>query len=311
MAVQHLAYHIRAEYLDLPIDWGQIFKKQGNLIVEIGFGNGEFLLRKAKEQPFDLFVGFETSLTSLVKIQKRLFAEGIDNVRVCLVDGRFGLREFFNDLTVSTVYMNFPCPWPKKSHQSRRFTVAGFADTLVAVLKLGGIFSMTSDVLWYVEDMRNVLLETGCFEQRLFQTNKQIVVGTRYERKWINEGRETYTLVMEKIKHKTIDRLTWGEQDMPHVHLKDAKEEKIPFLSDQVFKSPKGVFVVKGVYKKQSEEEYLLRIVSNEENFQQRYFISIRKEKDGWLVKLDPDAFAYRTPVVKYSVQKIAEVIST
>ncbi len=309
MTVEYLAYDFRPEFHNLPIDWSKVFGRQGELAVEIGFGNGEFLLQKAKEDPYNLFVGFETSLVSLVKIQKRLYVEKLENVRVCLVDGRFGLREFFQDLSVSAVYVNFPCPWPKKSHQSKRFTTLDFANTLAAVLKQSGVFWITSDVYWYVEDVKSVLLETGCFQEETFQVNRQVVIGTRYERKWINEGRETYTLRMRKINHKTITRITWGEKGMPHVHLKIVNKDKIPALADSVFRSKNGVFTVKAVYEK--DGEYLLRVVSNEDNFQQRYFISIKQEPEGWLVKLDPDALAYRTPTVKYSVQKIAEVIST
>ncbi len=271
MSLEYLTYHIRTESYDLPIDWNKVFGREGKLAVEIGFGNGEFLLQLAKQEPFNLFVGFETSLTSLVKIQKRLFAERVSNVRVCLVDGRFALREFFQDMSISTVYVNFPCPWPKRSHESRRFTSVDFAHTLAAVLAQEGIFSLTSDVPWYVEDMKNILLSTDCFQVESYQMNKEVVIGTRYEKKWIAEGRETYTLKMRKTKHRTVSRITWEGQGMPHVHLRTVNEEKILALANGVFKFSSGAFVVKAVYKK--EGEYLLRIVSNEENFQQRYFI--------------------------------------
>lgn len=70
------------------------FNREAELVAELGFGNGEFLVNLAKENPSRNYVGFETSLVSIVKIQKRIHAERLDNVRVFMVDGQFGLREF-------------------------------------------------------------------------------------------------------------------------------------------------------------------------------------------------------------------------
>jgi len=157
--------------------------------------------------------------------------------------------------------------------------------------------------------MKDVLLRTKCFDLVQFTENDKIVVGTRYEKKWLSEGRKTYTVLVKKINHMSVNRWTWEEGWMPHIHLNEVDEQRLLQLSGKVFRDQRGVFVVKYVYTRESE--YLLRIVSNEEGFQQRYFISVEREKDGWLVKLDPDAPAYRTPVVKFSVRKIAEVIGS
>ncbi|MEJ5230077.1 MAG: tRNA (guanosine(46)-N7)-methyltransferase TrmB [Pseudothermotoga sp.] len=305
-----LSYFIKPQQYSMPVNWHEIFQTKGKLAVEIGFGSGEFLVSLAKAQKGYNFIGFETSITSLVRIQKRIHSESLRNVRVVLADGRFGLREFFADNSVDQVYTNFPCPWPKKSHEGKRFTNQGFAETLAAVLTLGGIYQLVTDVQWYAEQMRDVLLSTGSFELLQFNENNDIVVGTRYERKWLSEGRKTYTLLVSKVVHKTVERWTWEDGSMPHVHLNKADMDKLLALAGMVFKHDKGVFVVKRIYNCH-EGEYLLRMVSNEDGFQQRYFISVEREKDGWLVKLDPDALAYRTPVVKFSVKKIAEVIGS
>jgi len=310
MNCDFLSYFIKPQQYSMPVNWHEIFQTKGKLAVEIGFGSGEFLVSLAKQQKDHNFVGFETSITSLVRIQKKIHSESLGNIRVVLADGRFGLREFFTDNSVDQVYTNFPCPWPKKSHKDKRFTNQGFAETLAAVLTLGGTFQLVTDVQWYAQQMKDVLLSTGSFELLQFNENSETVVGTRYERKWISEGRKTYTLLVSKVAHKTVERWSWEDDSMPHVHLNRADTDKLVTLAGVVFKHNKGVFVVKRVYKC-DEGEYLLRMVSNEDGFQQRYFISVEREKEGWLVKLDPDALAYRTPVVKFSVRKIAEVIAS
>uniref|UniRef100_A0A832I7U9 tRNA (guanine-N(7)-)-methyltransferase n=1 Tax=Pseudothermotoga hypogea TaxID=57487 RepID=A0A832I7U9_9THEM len=303
------SYCIDAKKLTLPIDWRSVFNREAELVVELGFGNGEFLVNLAKENPSRNYVGFETSLTSIVKIQKKIQAEDLENVRVFIVDGQFGLREFFEDESIQEIYVNFPCPWPKKSHEHRRFTNEEFVRIVAAVLKKNGFFQLTSDVDWYVHDMAKLIEASGCFGEIFVWKNERVVLGTRYEKKWFSQGKVSFTVKAVKVNHRTVERWTWGEITMPHVHVKNVDVEKLLRLKEQVFYHERGVFVVKGVYA--SENEYLLRIVSNESNFQQRYFVSVEKKQDGWLVKLDPDALAYRTYVVKFSVRKIAEVITT
>jgi len=309
MDVGVFSYCIDAKKLTLPIDWRIFFNREAELVAELGFGNGEFLVNLAKENPSRNYVGFETSLVSIVKIQKRIHAERLDNVRVFMVDGQFGLREFFEDESLQEIYVNFPCPWPKKCHAQKRFTNEDFVRTVAAVLRRGGFFQLTSDADWYVYDMAKLIESSGCFGEISVWKNERVVLGTRYERKWLSQGKVSFTVKAVKVNHKTIERWTWRESAMPHVHIKNVDVDRLLQLKGQVFHHERGVFVVKDVYV--SENAYLLRAVSNESNFQQRYFISVEKKQDGWLVKLDPDALAYRTFVVKFSVKKIAEVITT
>lgn len=309
MNLSVFSYCVDARRLSLPIEWKEIFGREAELVVELGFGNGEFLVELAKKNCSRNYVGFETSLTSIVKVQKKIHSEGLTNIRVFMVDGFFGLREFFQDESVESIYINFPCPWPKKSHSDRRFTKSEFVQTVAAVLKKDGFFQLTSDVDWYVNDMTCLIKKSGYFDEITVLKNENVVFGTRYERKWISQGKTSYTVKAIKVKHATVERWTWGEIEMPHVHVKNIDTEKLLQLKGQIFQHDRGVFVVKDVY--ESVNEYLLRIVSNESNFQQRYFISVERKGEGWLIKLDPDAFAYRTFVVKFSVKKIAEVISS
>ncbi len=125
-------------FAGLPPDWRWVFGREAPLVVEIGFGNGEFLAEEAANHPEFDYVGFELSLTCIEKAGRKFHAAGLGNVRVVRLDGRFGLRELFADESVREVIVNFPCPWPKARHAERRLVNEGFARTLAAVLEPGG-----------------------------------------------------------------------------------------------------------------------------------------------------------------------------
>ncbi len=304
-----LRYQINPQHADLPVKWDEIFKRDGKIRVEIGFGNGEFLVHMAKEFPNVNFVGFELSITSFVKAQKKLHSEGIDNVRLVMVDGRFGIRELFDDESVEHVYVNFPCPWSKKGQEKKRITHGDFVRTLAAVLEMGGIFELMTDDENYAREVFLKFEENGFFEPEPIKVDFKRDVQTRYERKWLSMGRHTFLIRAKKIKRAEVKRIAWGGEDV-HQKIESFDEEKLHTLEGRVFKDGEKVFIVKNVFSSRDGRRHLVKIISSDGNFEQHYNISVEKRRDFWIVKLDSTCQPYRTPAVKWSVREIAREIS-
>ena len=309
--VEYLKYEIKPRYEEsFPLDWEKFFGRRGELFVEIGFGNGEFLVEMARRYPEKNFVGFELSITSMVKIQKKIHDFRLENVRVVMEDGRFALREFFEDESIETVVTNFPCPWPKKAHEERRITSGDFLDILSVVLKPKGIFELVTDERWYAEEVHEKLIESGYFDVESILENPERPVETRYERKWKSQGKKIFLIRAYKLKKGKVERLLKGGIDLPHVLFQgDVKDEDVFSLEGKVFKKGDKVFVVKNTFKGRSS--FLLKVISTDKDFQQQYFLILLKRKNGWLLRLDSVSNPYRTPAVKWSVRKLAEVLSS
>ena len=294
----------------LPIDWSSVFGNTNGIIVEIGFGSGEYLQSYAIKHPEKNFVGFEVSITSMKKAHKRV--ESLENVRLVITDARFGLREFFGPKSVEKVIMNFPIPWDKKSHERRRVIVPEFFETLSNVLIDGGTFELATDVEWYAKQTMETAEEMG-FEIVEFLKNPDREIKTRYEQKWIKYGRNIYSLVIRKVKHIEIERLIGGRHEMPHAR-SVVVEEKLPLLHNKVFKEGKKVVVVKGVYKSTGNDAYMIKVISSDDEFQQHYYLVAYPEEPGskeWIIKLDSASNPYRTPAVKWSVSVLADFLSS
>jgi len=56
----------------LPLRWSEVFGNENPIIVEIGFGGGEYLENCARSHPEKNFVGFEVSVTSMKKATNRV-----------------------------------------------------------------------------------------------------------------------------------------------------------------------------------------------------------------------------------------------
>lgn len=291
----------------LPLDWVSVFGVSAPIVVEIGFGNGEYISALARENPDKCFVGFEVSITSMKKAYNKV--KDLENVRLVISDARFGIREFFGPRTVERVVMNFPIPWDKKSHARRRVIVPEFFDTLANVLVDGGIFELVTDVKWYAELAVQTGTEKGYFRCTEFVENPNRSVKTKYERKWLSQGKVIYQVLLKKVRHTEVARLIGGVHEMPHVKCR-VDPNKIPTLEGRVLKARDKVVVVKGVYKALNGEAYLLKIISSDGDFQQHYYLVAYEEgtpeADRWIIKLDSASNPYRTPAVRWSVRAIA-----
>jgi len=51
--------------LAFPVDWSEEFMSEAPVHLEVGFGDGRFTLRRAKEHPDQMFVGLEIASVSL------------------------------------------------------------------------------------------------------------------------------------------------------------------------------------------------------------------------------------------------------
>ncbi|MEM7412482.1 MAG: tRNA (guanosine(46)-N7)-methyltransferase TrmB [Myxococcota bacterium] len=123
----------------------------GPLVVEIGFGRGEFLRGLAEAEPEQPFVGIELSYKRVLKMARRLAVSPIRNV--VLVEGHAEeiLREGFADGSVAGFWLNFPDPWPKKRHARRRFVQAESLAWITRRLRPGGWFRAATDDPTYAE----------------------------------------------------------------------------------------------------------------------------------------------------------------
>jgi len=187
------------QHVERPIAWAQQFGRQAPLEVEIGFGNGEFLVRQAQEHPERNFVGIEQEWASVQRGLRRIAQANVSNVRVLLVDARIALERLFNSQTVQRVYALFPCPWPKERHIKHRLFAQTFLTLLNSRLVPEGEVQVVTDHALYLHWVLDQVPDTGFVAQWMTIAPH---FGTKYERKWYETGQqEFYDLRLRKTTH--------------------------------------------------------------------------------------------------------------
>mgnify|MGYP000873961532 FL=1 len=141
---------------NLRVDAASLFGDARELILEIGFGNGESFVQMAEDAPQQGFVGIEVHRPGVGHALVLAAAAGIDNLRVIRHDAVAIIRDHVPDGALSRVQIYFPDPWPKARHHKRRIVQRAFTDLIWRKLRAGGEIHCATDWENYAEWMRDV-----------------------------------------------------------------------------------------------------------------------------------------------------------
>lgn len=92
---------LRPQALPIRPQWERIFGRSAPLGLEIGIGNGEFLVWLAHHHPEVNFIGVEIARNYLLKARNRVRSAGLTNVRLILMEGSKALSRLFAPETLS------------------------------------------------------------------------------------------------------------------------------------------------------------------------------------------------------------------
>jgi tRNA (guanine-N7-)-methyltransferase len=182
----------------LPLDLSEIFGNEKKLALEVGFGDGAFLVETARSNLELNFVGIEIKEKRLKKAVKRIEKEKLENVKLLIMDVRIAIEEVFSLNTFNEIYINFPDPWPKERHKKHRIIDPDFLKELSRIMKPEAVLEIASDHEEYISYILTTLDETENFECSLpppgYVNSLPDRPTTKYEKEFREEGKKIYYL---------------------------------------------------------------------------------------------------------------------
>lgn len=202
-------------------DWVTIFGVARPLIVEIGFGNADYLIALAQHNPDCNVIGFEVSGYSMDKAQRKARENDLDNVIAVQSKGETALYHLLESNSVREFHINYPDPWFKSHHHRRRLVQRDTLDALVSRLEVGGLLYLATDILEYAEMSHELLADTPSLDNLLdsawVDSLPDRLVTTKYEAKGIREGRPGKYFKYRRNDTPISDIPVVKELDMPHM----------------------------------------------------------------------------------------------
>ena len=143
-----------------------MYSAPGPVEVELGAGDGSFLLEYAKANPARNFLGVERLLGRIRKIDRKGRRAGLANLRVMRIEAVYFVQYLLPACSVDVVHIYFPDPWPKKRHHKNRLIQAPFVELLARVLKPDGLVFLRTDNAEYFGQMHEVFGAAAGFAPR-------------------------------------------------------------------------------------------------------------------------------------------------
>lgn len=202
-ALDELWPHYGIEPGEAPLDCDDCFARPADVIVEIGFGNGESTWRMAQQEPNINFIAIDVHKPGVGQLLMALDANGIENVRIAREDAVPFLQRRMVTGSLAGVRIYFPDPWPKKRHHKRRLIQPEFVSQMARCLATGGILHLATDWQPYAQHMLEVLQSSAEFVNLSpsgdYCERPQWRPHTKYEQRGERLGHEVRDLLYQKL----------------------------------------------------------------------------------------------------------------
>lgn len=282
---------LKSTTMPWPTDWTALFGREAPLILEIGFGHGQFLVHLAQTHPDANIIGLEISNRCLVLTEERLTRLGIQNVRVIHSTAEMALQYLFTPESLSEVHINFPDPWFKSRHEGRRLMQRDTLDAIVNRMQPGAMLYLSTDIRDYAEMSDEILRETPQLDNQVAGPWADSMPGriiTKYERKAGVEGRPCHYFAYRRNTQPALPLPPIEELPMPHIVFQSplSLTEMREAYEAQVHQVGEHYISLMGVY--QGAQSLLFEVYVREPYIDQRFALLIvhRENPDEYTLQL-------------------------
>ena len=183
----------KKEYLELE----GLFGNDRPIVMEIGCGKGQFACELAKRNPGINVLAVEKTSNVIVDAAEKAIAMGIENLYLLRCDAAY-LSKFIPPDSVSRLYLNFSCPFPKKSYASHRLTHRSFLEIYKELLKDGAELHQKTDdrklFEFSVEELSYSGFRLKNISLDLHADSPEDNIMTEYEKRFVDMGLAIYRL---------------------------------------------------------------------------------------------------------------------
>ena len=169
------------------------------LEIEVGCGKGQFLTRRAVENPDSDFLGIERMLERVRLFDGKCRRGGINNAKVLRLEALYTFHYLLPAHHARKVYVFFPDPWPKKKHHSHRLFGPLFLNALWKRLEIGGRLEFATDHREYFETVKECFAGDSRFEE-VAPMDRPKEVWTEFETMFRSQGLPIYSAAWRSLE---------------------------------------------------------------------------------------------------------------
>ncbi len=179
-----------------PLNFAELFGRDAPVELDVGCGDGTFLVGLAEQNSERNFLGIERLAGRVRSLCRKAATLQLSNVRVLRIDAIYAVKQLMPACSVQAVHILFPDPWPKRRHHRRRTITAEFLACIHRALVHRGQVHIATDHVDYLDDIRRLVVDG-----RLFKISNPAMTfpRSRFEQRFAATGTPIYRLFLRKI----------------------------------------------------------------------------------------------------------------
>jgi tRNA (guanine-N7-)-methyltransferase len=179
-----------------PLALREIFTTDRPIEVDLGSGPGKFLVESALKFPDRNFLGIERLLGRVRKTCRVASEIGLTNLRVLRLELEYTVRYLLPENSIWRFHLNFPDPWPKRRHLTRRVVDQEFLQAIFRCLIEGGEFWIKTDHEAYFQQISKAAIRSDLWTPTDWEDEGY--PRTDFEEQFLAQGLPIYRLRLSK-----------------------------------------------------------------------------------------------------------------
>ena len=179
------------------IDFAEWFGNGNPIYLEIGCGKGKFAAEYAKTHKDINLLAVEKDANVIVSACELCIKEEISNLKFIKCSAEY-IEKYIKPESISGIFLNFSCPYPKNKYASHRLTSKRFLEIYKRILKSGSVIEQKTDNMHLFEFSVEQLSRAGFIIQNvsldLHNSGFEGNIVTEYESRFVSEGYPIYRL---------------------------------------------------------------------------------------------------------------------
>ena len=182
------------------LDPGSLFPDSRHpLELDVGCGDGTFLLRMAAHYPERNFLGIERLSGRIRRICRLAASQQLSNVRVIHLESAYTLSWLLPASCACRIHLLFPDPWPKKRHAFHRFVAPDNLQGIHRALAPGADFLFKTDHEDYYTEATGVVDLSPHFTRLPWIPDSEFYPVTDFEQQWLDAGKRIQAARWQRV----------------------------------------------------------------------------------------------------------------
>lgn len=179
------------------IDLSKVFDAERPLYLEVGCGKGGFAVEYARTHPEINLLAVEKNSNVVVQGCEAAARLNLKNLYFVKCSAEY-IERHLRENTVERLFLNFSCPFPKKSYATHRLTHARFLEIYKRLLKQGAEIHQKTDNMqlfeFSIEQFTNNGFALKNISLDLHNSDFEGNIMTEYEQRFVSLGQPIYRL---------------------------------------------------------------------------------------------------------------------